>query len=198
MGEGKRGLSSESPLPPSLHPSKTFPFIESPIRSFLHAQESLPHGNTFPDLAVFIKNARIHERIRASSLSHLTELPPGGLPTSRKSWEGKGRVRAALAGLGRERGSVGMLSPSPERLLFPPQFHSRILPLSQVAELPLLFLIAIQLIHDRIHKPLPAGLNDVVRHAHGHPCAVAVPPVPSEAERTRTLKSNSFISFKRG
>ena len=87
--EGRRRIFVEalpSPFPhtPSPHPSKTFPFIESPIRSIHYAQESLPHDDTIPDPAVVIKNAEYtNVSGRLHFLIHGTAA--GGLPTSRKS-----------------------------------------------------------------------------------------------------------------
>lgn len=204
-GEGE-GLSGKSllPTPPPLILRRLFLFV--PIRSVHYAQELL-YDDTIPDPAVVIKTpeyTNVSGRLIFSSNGTAAGRPPH---QSKILGEKEGASRVAVLG-GKE--AVGVLSFS-RKGSFLTNSLSRISTSIASRGAPHALLVTIQLIHDRIHKPLPAGFDDVMRHAHGHPCAVgvarfdkllrtteAVPPVPSEAERTRTLKSNSFISFKRG
>ena len=114
-------IMSPSPFPhtPSPHPSKTFPFIESPIRSIHYAQESLPHDDTIPDPAVVIKkrpNTRTYPGVFTFSSNGTAAGRP---PHQSKILEGKRKGVSRVAVFGRERGAVGVLSPSPERFPFP-------------------------------------------------------------------------------
>ena len=76
---------THSPTPPPLILQRLFPLSNPPSAVFTMPKNHSPMTIPFQIQRWSSKNARIHERIRASSLSHPTELPPGGLPTSRKS-----------------------------------------------------------------------------------------------------------------
>ncbi len=120
-GEGDFLRNSPSPLPhtPSPHPSKTFPFSNPPSAAFTMPKNHSPMTIPFQIQRWPSKNARIHERIRASSLSSSNGTAAGRPPHQSKILEGKRKGVSRVAVFGRERGAVGVLSPSPERFPFP-------------------------------------------------------------------------------
>lgn len=199
MGEGRRGLSGESPLPHTPLPSsfKDFSLFESSIRSVHYAQESLPHDDTIPDPAVAIKK-RPNTRTYPGVFTFSSNGTAAGRPPNQSKVLGGKRSRGGALPFSRKV----PLSLTNSTLAFCLYRKSRSFRCPSSSRYNLY----------TTESTSPCQLASMMswRHAHGHPCAVgvadsistrtteAVPPVPSEAERTRTLKSSSFISFKRG
>ena len=122
-GRGEGDFLKKVPFSPPPHPLpssfKDFSLFESPIRSVHYAQESLPHDDTIPDPAVAIKkrpNTRTYPGVFTFSSNGTAAGRP---PHQSKILEGKRKGVSRVAVFGRERGAVGVLSPSPERFPFP-------------------------------------------------------------------------------
>ena len=113
-GWGMGGGGGAAPPPPPRPPPRE---LGGPDTHY--AQESLPHDDTIPDPAVAIKkrpNTRTYPGVFTFSSNGTAAGRP---PHQSKILEGKRKGVSRVAVFGRERGAVGVLSPSPERFPFP-------------------------------------------------------------------------------